>query len=100
MKESLYVEDERGTTFLTPSLFRTSVPLPVAASPGFYEVDAVLVTNGVLLARTVASFEVVKAGFGQRIASFATDWSALYGLGTAAMALTFGWLATVVFRRD
>ncbi len=100
IKELLFVEDERGTTFLTPNLFRTPVPLPVTAPPGDYEVDVTLFADGVLLARTSTSFEVVKTGFEQRIADFSTEWAALYGLGTALMALMFGWLATVIFRRD
>ena len=99
-KELLFVEDERGTTFLTPSLFRTPVPLPVTAPPGDYEVDVTLFADGVLLARAGTSFEVVKTGFEQSLAELAADWSVFYGLGTAAVALLFGWLATVVFRRD
>ncbi|KAA2242060.1 TIGR02186 family protein [Salinarimonas soli] len=100
IKELLFIEDERGTTFLTPSLFRTPVPLPVTAPPGDYEVDVTLFADGVLLARAGTSFEVIKTGFEQRLAEFSTEWAALYGLGTAAVALLFGWLATVIFRRD
>lgn len=100
IRELLFVEDERGTTFLTPNLFRTPVPLPVTAPPGDYEVDVALFADSVLLARTSTSFEVVKIGFEQRLADFSIQWAALYGLGTAAMALMFGWLATVIFRRD
>lgn len=99
-KELLFVEDERGTTFLTANLFRTAVPLPVTAPPGDYEVDVTLFADGVLLARAGTSFEVVKTGFEQRLADLAIDWAALYGLATAAVALLFGWLATVIFRRD
>ena len=100
IRELLFVEDERGTTCLTPNLFRTPVPLPVTAPPGDYEVDVALFADSVLLARTSTSFEVVKIGFEQRLADFSIQWAALYGLGTAAMALMFGWLATVIFRRD
>jgi uncharacterized protein (TIGR02186 family) len=100
IRDLLYVEDERGTTFLTPNLFRTPIPLPVTAPPGDYEVDVTLFADGVLLARAGTSFEVVKTGFEQTIAALAVDWSALYGLATAAVAILFGWLATVIFRRD
>jgi hypothetical protein len=30
----------------------------------------------------------------------ARDWSAAYGAATAGVALLFGWLASVIFRRD
>jgi uncharacterized protein (TIGR02186 family) len=99
-RELLFVEDERGTTFLTPTLFRTPIPLPVTAPPGDYEVDVALFADGVLLARTATSFEVIKIGFEEQIATLAEDWSALYGLGMALVALLFGWLANVIFRRD
>ncbi len=86
-RELLFVEDERGTTFLTPSLFRTPIPLPVTAPPGDYEVDVTLFADSTLLARTGTSFEVVKTGFEQRLAELAEDWSGLYGVTTAGVAI-------------
>jgi hypothetical protein len=43
---------------------------------------------------------VVKIGFEQFIANSAREYGLLYGLATALMALTVGWLGSVVFRRD
>ena len=37
---------------------------------------------------------------GDNVARWAIDQSLLYGLATCAVALSLGWLATVVFRRD
>jgi Putative transmembrane protein (Alph_Pro_TM) len=54
----------------------------------------------VLLARGQAGFDLVKTGFEQQVASVAREWSALYGLVVAAIALLFGWIASVIFRRD
>jgi hypothetical protein len=30
----------------------------------------------------------------------ARDWALFYGLATAVIAIFFGWLANVIFRRD
>jgi hypothetical protein len=59
-----------------------------------------LVSGAVSLARQQTSFEVVQIGFEQQVAWVARNWSMTYGLVTAIMALIFGWLATVIFRRD
>lgn len=99
-QEGLYVEDERGVTFLTPDLFRASIPLPATAPPGEYDVQVVLFADTVILASTVTHFELVKTGFEEQVGAIARDWSLLYGLATALLAIAFGWLASVIFRRD
>ena len=99
-QDKLYQEIERGVTFLTPSLFRSGIVLPPTAPTGNYEVFVELVSGAVSLARQQTSFEVVQIGFEQQVAWVARNWSMTYGLVTAIMALIFGWLATVIFRRD
>jgi uncharacterized protein (TIGR02186 family) len=99
-QERLYIESGRGVTFLTSSLFRAPVPIPAIAPPGNYEVDVVLFADSVMLARSQTNFELVKTGFEQEVAAIARDWSLLYGLLVAATALMFGWIASVIFRRD
>ncbi len=99
-QEGLYLEDERGVTFLTPDIFRASIPLPATAPPGNYEVDVTLFADTVILARTNTNFELVKTGFEEQVGSIARDWSLFYGLATAVIAIFFGWLANVIFRRD
>lgn len=99
-EEGLYHEDERGVTFLTPNIFRASIPLPATAPPGTYDVEVTLLADTVILARTLTHFELVKSGFEEQVGEIARDWSLLYGLVTAALALFFGWAANVIFRRD
>jgi hypothetical protein len=53
-----------------------------------------------MLARNQTNFELVKTGFEQDVAALAREWSLLYGLAVAAMAVLFGWIASVIFRRD
>ena len=98
--ERLYTELQNGVTFLTPALFRASIPIPDNAPTGSYEIDVKLFADGALLARTQTALEVVKVGFEQFVASAARDHGLFYGLMCAALALLTGWLASVVFRRD
>jgi uncharacterized protein (TIGR02186 family) len=99
-REGLYIESQRGVTFLTSSLFRAPVPIPATAPPGNYEVDVVLFSDNVMLSRAQTNFELVKTGFEQQVAAAAREWPLLYGLVIAAIALLFGWIASVIFRRD
>ena len=99
-REGLYIESPRGVTFLTSSLFRAPVPIPAIAPPGNYEVDVLLFSDNVMLSRAQTNFELVKTGFEQQVAGVAREWSLPYGLAIAAMAVLFGWLASVIFRRD
>jgi uncharacterized protein (TIGR02186 family) len=98
--QKLYGEQQNGVTFLTPALFRASIPIPDNAPTGSYEVDVKLFADGALLARTQTALEVVKVGFEQFVAQAARDHGLLYGLATAMMALLTGWFASVVFRKD
>jgi uncharacterized protein (TIGR02186 family) len=99
-QERLYLESGRGVTFLTTSLFRAAVPIPATAPPGNYEVDVILFSDNVMLSRDQTNFELVKTGFEQQVAAAAREWSLLYGLVVAAIAVLFGWIASVIFRRD
>ncbi len=99
-ESGLYREDQQAVTFLTPNLFRATIPLPGNVPTGGYAVDALLFANGAMIARSSSAFEIIKAGFEQYVADAAHDYPLLYGLTTAAMALLTGWFASVVFRRD
>jgi uncharacterized protein (TIGR02186 family) len=99
-KRGFYREEPQGVTFLTPTLYRASIPLPAEVPIGNYEIDVKLFADGALIARTPSAFEVYKAGFEQVVTAAARDHGFLYGLATAAIALLTGWLASVVFRRD
>lgn len=98
--KGLYVEAERGVTFLSPALFSAPIDVPATAPTGTYEVEVILYAGGVQLARQTTNFEVIKTGIEQGLATGAHDRPLLYGLATGALALLFGWLASVIFRRD
>jgi len=100
VEHGLYLERNNALTFLTPTLFRTPIPLPADAPIGSYAVDVKLFADGAMLARESSAFELYKVGIEQVVASAARNHGLLYGLSATAFALMVGWLATVVFRRD
>jgi uncharacterized protein (TIGR02186 family) len=99
-QQKLYREIAGAVTFLTPTVFRTAIPLPADVPTGQYGIDVKLFANGTLIARTTSALEVTKAGIEQYVAESAQNHGLLYGLATALMALLTGWIASVVFRRD
>lgn len=99
-QHGLYREDISAVTFLTPTLFRSGIPLPAAVPIGTYEVEIKLFANGTFISKTETAFEIVKIGFEQFVATTARQNGLIYGLVTTAMALMTGWMASIVFRRD
>lgn len=98
--EGAYTSDPQGVTFLTPRLFRASVPIPGTALTGDYEVETLLVANGNVVAKQQTAIEVVKTGIEALVASEARYHGFYYGLATALLALTIGLIATLLFRHE
>jgi len=99
-EHGLYREETSAVTFLTPTLFRTSIPLPAEVPIGTYDVEIKLFADGGLISKAETAFDIVKVGFEQFVANAARNHGFIYGLLTAAMALMSGWAASIVFRRD
>jgi uncharacterized protein (TIGR02186 family) len=99
-QHGLYREETSAVTFLTPTLFRTGIPLPGEVPIGTYDVEIKLFSGGALVTKTETAFEIVKVGFEQFVATTARQNGFVYGLVTALMALMTGWMASIVFRKD
>src|SRR6201987_5025489 len=70
-QHGLYREDTSAATFLTPTLFRTGIPLPAEVPIGTYEIEIKLFSNGAFVGKTETAFEIVKVGFEQFVATTA-----------------------------
>jgi uncharacterized protein (TIGR02186 family) len=99
-ERDLYTEQPNAVTFLTPTLFRATIPLPAQVPIGEYDVNVKLFADGNIIARTNSAFEIVKVGFEQFVVEAAREHSLLYGLATALMVIATGWIASVAFRRE
>jgi uncharacterized protein (TIGR02186 family) len=115
----LYRQSATAVTFLTPTVFRATISLPADVRTGTYDVDVKLFADGAMIAQTKSALvdvklfadgamiaqtksalEVIKAGFEQYVAEAAADQGLLYGIVTVLMALSIGWLASIIFRKD
>lgn len=99
-ERGLYREETSAVTFLTPTLFRTGIPLPAEVPIGTYTVEIKLFSDGALVTHTETAFDIVKVGFEQFVATTARQDGLFYGAFTAFMALMTGWMASIVFRKD
>lgn len=89
-----------GVEFLSQSLFRASLPLSPSVPVGTHKARAFLFKNGVFIKESSAQLSIVKSGFEQTIARFATNHGFAYGILATVLAIVTGWLGRIVFRRD
>ncbi|MEJ2434990.1 MAG: TIGR02186 family protein, partial [Pseudolabrys sp.] len=99
-EQGLYRQSSTAVTFLTPTVFRAEIPLPANVQTGTYRIDVKLFSDGAMITQTNTALEVIKAGFEQYVADAAADYGLLYGIATVLMALSIGWIASVMFRKD
>ena len=64
---------------------------------GSYTAETFAISRGRVVATAISQIEVRKLGFEGAIASFAENWSLLYGLLAVAISVLMGWVAGRVF---
>jgi uncharacterized protein (TIGR02186 family) len=98
-RAGLYLQAEDGVEFLSGTLFRVRVPVPSSAPRGTYVAEVYLLRDGHVI--DVGSSELVidQIGLERRIFDFSKADPFAYGLSTVLMAMLFGWLSSLVFRR-
>lgn len=97
---ALWREEPNGVVSIGWGLFKGTIRLPPNVPLGLFEVEAQLLSGGRVVARDTVAFAVVKSGFEARVAEAADQQRFAYGFAAVALALLFGWLASVIFRRD
>lgn len=100
LRGGLYQELPDAVRFLTPTLFRATVPIPANVPVGHYRVQVLLFQEGVPLAEHASDVVVSKTGFEQLMFDLAMSTPILYGIATVLLALMTGWIAGIIFRRD
>lgn len=98
--QGLFREREDGVKFLTPTVFRAMARIPGTVPLGGYAVDVSVLSAGVQVARTSMTVVVEKSGAEDEIADAARNRPLLYGIVVVVLALLFGWIASLIFRRD
>ncbi len=100
-QQGLYREDSRGVDFIGRSLFRGSVDLPANAPVGEFNAWIYLFRDGELIGSPYKTrLDLKRQGFESAIYNFAMGYPFWYGLTSVAMALLFGFIATMLFRRN
>jgi len=99
-QQSLFREDPAGVAFIGRSLFRASVDLPANAPVGEFNAWIYLFRKGELVGSPYKTkLDLKRQGFERTVFNVATVYPFWYGLLSVGMALTFGFLATFLFRR-
>ena len=99
-EKGLYNDDQSSVTFLSKTLFRSTIPIPAKVEVGEYEVTVHLFRGGALLHTETQKLHVAKTGFEQHAFTLARDHEFFYGLACVLIALFTGWLTGVVFRKN
>jgi len=84
-EHGLYREETSAVTFLTPTLFRTGIPLPAEVPIGTYDVEIKLFAEGALVTKTDTAFEIVRSASSSSSRTTAHQNGFVYGLVTAFM---------------
>ncbi len=94
-------QDQRGgLTIYRGGLFRAVVRLPANAPIAQYHADAYVFRDGRLISsQRNIPITISRVGIERRIHDLAVNASFFYGILTVLLALSAGWLASLIFRR-
>lgn len=86
-------------SFLGNRLFRATVSFPSNVPIGNYQVSVFLLRNGEVVSAQTTPLLVSQAGISADLVEFAGRQRIAYALVAIAIAVAFGWAASVAFRR-
>jgi uncharacterized protein (TIGR02186 family) len=99
-RDGMYVKAPLSVVFLSRSLFRATIKLPVQVLEGTYTAQIYLFHDGKLLSWDTAFLEVRKVGIERTIYTLALTQPWLYGIVAVAIAVLSGLLGWALFRRS
>lgn len=99
-EDGMYVKAPLSVVFLSRSLFRATIKLPVRVLEGTYTAQIYLFHDGKLLSWDTAFLEVRKVGIERTIYMLASTQPWLYGTIAVAIAALSGLLGWALFRRS
>jgi uncharacterized protein (TIGR02186 family) len=97
-RKSLYGTQSGDVQFLGGRLFRATLVLPTTVPLGAYQVEVMMVRNGIITASETTSLVVFKAGLEAEINDYANEHALLYGIFAVIASAMVGWGATLLSR--
>lgn len=98
LRSELYGEHEGAVSFLSGSVFRTTVSLPPNVPAGNLRVLVFAFANGQVTSSNSMTLFVDKSGIERQLSEFAQFWPMLYGLAAVIFSVLAGLVAAVAFR--
>ena len=99
-KAGLYAQDDDAVEFLSGTLFRARVPLPSSAPRGRYTAWVYLLRQGQVIDVRSSELTIDQTGLERRLYDFSQEQPLAYGISTVLMAVGFGWLSSLAFRKS
>jgi uncharacterized protein (TIGR02186 family) len=94
----LYVQHEGAVSFLSGSLFRTTVSLPPNVPSGNLKVSVYAFSQGQVTSSNSMTLFIDKSGIERQLTEFAQMAPIAYGLAVVFISVLAGFLASVAFR--
>lgn len=94
----LYGEHQGGVSFLSGSLFRTTVALPANVPTGNLKVLVYVFSQGQVSSSNSMTLYVEKTDIERRLSELAHQWPVVFGFSAVLLAGLAGFLASLVFR--
>lgn len=95
----LWNDSDRSIPLYEGRLFFHRVLFPATVYTGAYRVTVYHVRAGIIAEETELTIAAERVGLGARVWSFANRAALLYGVVSVLLAVTIGWLGSIVFRR-
>ncbi|MBL9097908.1 MAG: TIGR02186 family protein [Alphaproteobacteria bacterium] len=98
MTQDLYSQHEGAVSFLSGSLFRTTVALPPNVPAGHLKVLVYAFADGQVTSSSTMTLFIDKTGIERGLSEFAHHWPLFYGLAAVLLSALAGFLASLAFR--